>query len=253
MNTLTIDIGNSSTKVDSWDDTGIIARELSGPEVTVDKILQLIKRLSIAGIIISTVRRDSGDFIKELRDKTGCKVVDFNNKEIHEYYDLAVYKGKIGSDRIAAIEGANVLFPDLAKLVVDLGTAMTIDVADQTGVFKGGNISAGLFTRMKALASSTSRLPEVKKIDYKRPFGEDTITAIEAGARNGVYGEILYSVQQAKNEYNIKVIVLTGGDAPEIHLEDNLKIVYDQYLVGRGLNNHLRSHYLQDAGNPIAI
>lgn len=245
MITLTIDIGNTRTKADSWCDDGIILREASGNDITVDRILEIFEKLpDIEGIAVSTVRNDSQGFIRELRERTGVLVVDFNNEEIHKCYDLSHYKGNIGPDRYAAVLGANVLFPNMAKLVIDMGTAMTIDVVDKENVFCGGTISLGYYKRMKALATSTSRLPEVDDRDYNKTFGEDTATAIIAGARNGVKGEILYALESAKREYEIKCVIFTGGDAYNVFSKDNISSLCDDYLVGRGLDYHIRTHYL---------
>lgn len=131
-------------------------------------------------------------------------------------------------------------------MVVDCGTAITIDIIDDEGKFCGGNISAGLELRLKALHNYTSLLPEVSIKGIVSDFGNNTESAMRDGVINGVIGEIIYSYMKAKNKYGIDKIVFTGGDATLllIYLEkEKLNVCYDPYLVGRGLKaDFLKNH-----------
>lgn len=254
MNTLTLDIGNSSTKVDAWADDGILGRKANG-QVFPGEIYDLIESLDIRGIIVSSVRKDSIELIEELKYNCHFPVIEFTNEEIRRYYDLSHYYSSVGPDRIAAVLGAKVIYGDYPKMVVDLGTAMTLDVVDDNGIFRGGNISLGLKGRLDALAKAGSLLPEVETANCRIGFGTDTHSAMGAGALNGVIGEILFSASQAKNEYDIKVTVMTGGDALKVYyfLDRHINTFYDPYLVGRGLDYHLRTHYLDAPVGGIQI
>lgn len=248
MTDITIDIGNSATKIDLWNDEGLLYR-LDETEVTPALIEKLIEREGVQGVIVASVRNDPDTFIQELKSNTKALVVDFNYQEIESHYDLSRYQSRIGADRIAAYLGAERLFPHTSKLIIDTGTAITIDVADHQGLFCGGNISAGLMTRMKTLVDNTSMLPEVRVINGNQQFGHDTLQAIACGAQNGVTGEILYSIKMAKHSYGIKKIALTGGDSKRIYEwlregKDAGMIFQDPYLVGRGLDYHFRKYYL---------
>ena len=244
MNTITIDIGNSRTKVETWDDDGFMYMDTEG-ETCVDKILDLCERRNVKGVAISTVKRDSEEFISALKKNSKCPVIVFDEEEIRKYYDLSHYQGHLGPDRMAAFLGAERLDGKSPKMIVDLGTAMTIDIADN-GLFYGGNISLGLYTRLKALASSTSMLPELTELENYRLFGTDTVSAIESGAMNGILGEILYSAECAKSKIGIELTYLTGGDSEEVYIKikNQLKCFYDPHLVGRGLDYHIRKFYL---------
>ena len=245
MNTATIDIGNSRVKTDYWADNGFLLREYDS-ELSISKISENIKNREIEGIIVSSVRKDTDGFINDLRKESGCVVVNFNNDEIRDHYELSHYRGNIGSDRIAAFLGAEDLFGAIPMMIVDMGTAITIDIAGKDGEFYGGNISLGLFTRLKALAEKTSKLPRINNFREACEFGVDTVSAIASGALNGVIGEISYSAELARKKYNIRLIVITGGDGEMIYdkLSVETKKFVDPYLVGRGLNSHLRKNYL---------
>lgn len=242
MNTLTIDIGNTHTKYDFWADDGFLIRK---EFEDTDALIESVGSLSVEGIIVSSVKENPGRLISRLNESTPCKVVCFNQAEIEKYKEKIQYKGKIGSDRIAAYLGGEALFPGLPMLVVDLGTALTIDVADDEGKYRGGNISLGFISRMKALSTATSLLPEVEKSEGYISFGDNTVRSIQSGAINGVIGEIKFAAERAKQEYNIKKTVITGGDGLRFYdlLNKETDCFYDPYLVGRGLNRHLRMYY----------
>lgn len=251
MTTLTIDIGNTFVKYDFWNNDGLLFRETQqSPDF--ETISEWVRKLDIKGVIICSVRKDIEQLVENLKARTECEViVNFNREEISKLKKIIFYNGNIGADRIAAYLGAVVQFPYEPLLIIDAGTAITLDIADKEGNYCGGNISLGLTTRMKALALSTHLLPEVNDVDLCPDFGNDTITAIQAGARNGVEGEVSYTIALAKKDFNVRWVVLTGGDADKItitHIEQKNDINYlkDKFLVGRGLNYHLRKFYFPE-------
>jgi type III pantothenate kinase len=94
--------------------------------------------------------------------------------------------GSLGVDRIAAAVGAVSIKPGHPLLVVDMGTAITYDLVDFQGVFKGGNIAPGLQLRFQALHQFTSRLPSVGPDEQFLPLGTDTESAIRSGVMQGI-------------------------------------------------------------------
>ena len=122
-------------------------------------------------------------------------------------------------------------------VVVDLGTAVTVDWVDQYGTFRGGAIVPGRKLMGKALALGTDRLPEISSWDDPEPPlhlpGLDTHSAIRNGIEVGfsrfVDGLVEDLLQQEADEVGL---VLTGGDAEwylrrsqfEFHCEPNLVV-----------------------------
>lgn len=248
MNSLTIDIGNSGVKADVWDDKGFILRI---PDLNLDNLQQTADKYLLKGIVISSVRRESDKLIERIKQQTNCLIVDFNEAEYRKYYDLECYKGHLGADRVAAYLGAETLAPDRAKLIVDAGTAITLDVVDKHGKFRGGNITLGYQGRLKALAEATSLLPKVDGNGDTECFGTSTVSAITCGVRNAVLGEVIYSFRLARDLYEADCLVITGGDSKRIRplKDEDIYVLEDPYLVGRGLDFHLRKNYLSDSGN----
>ncbi|MBX7106500.1 MAG: type III pantothenate kinase [Gemmataceae bacterium] len=114
----------------------------------------------------------------------------------------------VGIDRLLGAIAARALYPDRRVLVVDAGTAMTINLVDTA--FRGGAIVPGLGLLADALHSKTALLPRVT-LDHPEPFpGRDTVPAIRAGLCAVLGG----AVERAARTSNPDVIIFTGGNGP---------------------------------------
>jgi type III pantothenate kinase len=89
--------------------------------------------------------------------------------------------GDVGPDRLVNAYAAAHLYGAPA-IVVDCGTATTLDAVDHDGAFVGGAIAPGLVLGLEALAARTARLPRVEPHLPDGPIGRDTAAAIRAGA-----------------------------------------------------------------------
>lgn len=236
MLNLIIDIGNSKLKASIWKgDSLILHKELSHKDF--EEAVALIDSYDIEAAIVSNVGKEMPVLIKSIKEKLGENVFDFSF-DWCETCDID-YSSTLGVDRLAAYKGAIVSFPGFAMLVIDAGTALTVDIIDSNGHFCGGNISLGLKSRLQAIHDATARLPLISPALPDSAFGNDTHSAILDGALNGVIGEILYSLKKANELYKIDCVMLTGGEAPLIYpllQEENVNCFHDPYLVERGLN-----------------
>jgi type III pantothenate kinase len=96
-----------------------------------------------------------------------------------------------------------------ACIVVDMGTAITVNVVNRRGEFVGGAIAPGIATMARSLHDGTSQLPLVPPVPLA-DLGRDTTTAIQAGlyaAARGVIGVGRHLVPGQARVYG------TGGDA----------------------------------------
>lgn len=123
----------------------------------------------------------------------------------------------LGLDRIEAAVGATRFFPGDACIVADAGTALTLDMVDATGTFRGGNISPGLHLRLSSLHQAASALPLVPAEGELPPIGHDTESALRCGALSGICHEIAGVWKQTKALYGAHRLILTGGDAGIIY------------------------------------
>ena len=154
-----------------------------------------------------------------------------------------IYKSPktLGNDRIAAAVEANNIFPDTNVLVIDAGTALTIDFVTKKNEYKGGNISPGLTMRYNALNKMTNKLPLLTPdTNFNKLTGTNTKEAILAGVQNGIIFELNTYIEEYSNKYPDLKVVLTGGDI--FFFEKKLKkdIFANSYLVLNGLNRILQ-------------
>ncbi len=78
----------------------------------------------------------------------------------------------VGIDRLLAAYAANRLRqPQRAALVVDLGSAMTVDRVSPSGAFEGGAILPGISMGAHALAEETDALPHVDVTQFEERTG----------------------------------------------------------------------------------
>ena len=127
---------------------------------------------------------------------------------------------RMGVDRWAAMIGAWAEVGS-ACLVVDAGTAMTIDAIDDGGQHLGGQIIAGVATMAGALASATSDIPRVRPAPRRAGadlgmFARNTAAAVREGAQNAVAGAVDRAIHTLRSNAYDPVVVLTGGDASRI-------------------------------------
>jgi type III pantothenate kinase len=125
-------------------------------------------------------------------------------------------KDRVGIDRLFNAVAARARVDRPADIVmIDAGTAVTVDWLDSTGSFRGGAIFPGLRLMAQALHDYTARLPVVEpplSPDVRMP-GTNTVSAIEAGIFWAVAGGIQALLDQlSKSTAGAPEIFLTGGD-----------------------------------------
>ncbi|MEE2907230.1 MAG: type III pantothenate kinase [Planctomycetota bacterium] len=123
-----------------------------------------------------------------------------------------------------------------ACIIVDTGTAVTVDFVDGEGTFHGGAIAPGAAMQLRALHEYTDALPEV---EFRSPqsgaFGKSTAEAMILGVFAGIRGLAWRLVEQYAAEYGAyPMVIATGGDAEAIFGEDELidRVVPNLTLIG---------------------
>jgi len=123
---------------------------------------------------------------------------------------------KVGVDRLLAALAAYRQVKG-ACIVVDAGTAVTIDAVSADGVFQGGAIFPGLDLMARALADGTARLPEVSMPTEAPAVGKNTREAIAAGVLRGAAGAVAALIEGMRKTVGRRApVLLTGGDAPRL-------------------------------------
>ena len=142
---------------------------------------------------------------------------------------------KVGTDRIVSAAAAYAVVKDTV-VVADFGTAVTIDLVDEKGVFLGGAICPGLEISARALKEHTAQLPEIKVTRPKAPYGKNTAEAIKCG----LYYSAVATVQEVIRRYAENLgkwphTVLTGSAAKVIKDDCEFMDSYVQNLIVKGI------------------
>ena len=120
---------------------------------------------------------------------------------------------EVGADRLVNAVAGKAAF-GAPLIVVDLGTAITLDIVDRQGAYLGGTISPGLVTGMEALFGRTAKLPQVSLEPPKSVIGNNTIGSIQAGVLFGNAGLVDSLVRRIWRELGEETpVIATGGHA----------------------------------------
>jgi type III pantothenate kinase len=131
--------------------------------------------------------------------------------------------------------GAGALL-DAGAIVVDLGTATTLDCVSPSGEFVGGVIVPGMRVSFDALVAGTAQLRDVELVAPPRVLGRNTVECLQSGVVYGYASLVDGLVARLRAELPFACRVLaTGGLAPVIAPHASSIERVDPDLTLRGL------------------
>ncbi len=140
----------------------------------------------------------------------------------------------LGADRWAALLGARGI-TEGACVVVDCGTAVTVDALSSDGVFAGGVIFPGLELTRASLGAGTAGIGCAQGNDAS-VLAQATADAVAAGAAFGVAGAIERILKEQEHALGAEIeVFITGGDAPALAPRLDRPTLYMPDLVLKGL------------------
>ncbi|QIV95520.1 pantothenate kinase /transcriptional regulator [Allofrancisella inopinata] len=148
----------------------------------------------------------------------------------------AVEAHQVGADRLASCIGAVADYPDKDLIIVDLGTATTLDVVTKDHKYLSGCILPGVKLSLNALCQGAAQLPSVTIIKPNKAIGNDTITNIRSGLYFGHLGALKELKSRVIEEIGTNDVytIATGGFANLFKDED----IFDEIspdLILRGI------------------
>lgn len=243
---LTIDVGNTntvfgvmdgedvvttmrvSTQLRTTDETGVLLTQLLALRGMADQQFQ-------GGIISSVVPDVLFSLVKACKRylgfqalvvgrglKTGMKVRTDNPREV-------------GADRIVNSVAAIHRYGG-PVIVVDFGTATTLDCVNADGEYIGGVIAPGFRISEEALFSRTAKLPRVEVARPPRAIGTNTVQAMQSGLYYGYVGLVDALARRCRDELAPDAQVVATGGLAQLLSEDSDEIAsVDPLLTLRGL------------------
>ncbi len=166
----------------------------------------------IASSVVPALARSYRDLAAEIFDVPFYPVDAHMETGLKNRYDDP---GAVGADRIvnAVAAGRHYGFP---AIIVDIGTATTVEAVDGDGCYLGGAILTGLYVSLDALVSRTAKLPSVDLEEGPpRVIATNTPDSIRSGFIYGYAGAVDALIRRSREELaedGIRVIA-TGGPA----------------------------------------
>lgn len=261
---LALDVGNShifgGLFVD--DEIQIRFRRNSKGEMTSDEL----------GVFLRGVLREWGVDPSRVADVACCSVVPEHHHAILncslKYFQTEPFflragvrtglkvsvrnPAEVGADRIAAAVGASLLHPEQNLVVVDFGTATTLDILRGGSEYLGGIILPGLRSSMECLVERTAKLPPVEIVIPEQLLGRSTVESIQSGLYYSHYfgiREMMAALARQEFPNQPMVRIGTGGFSRLFEKAGLFDAIYPD-LVLQGLYHTFKLNQLVESEPP---
>ena len=243
---LVLDVGNTNTTIGVYDGKKLIKHwRLTSKKQTVDEIgftmhslldTFSIDETQITGAVYASVVPPLDDiFIQSVESYIGVKCLRVTSRIVKGLKIAMRNSTGIGADRLAnAVAGIEKYGYPL--IIVDLGTAITLDVVSKDGAYLGGTISPGMELGMNALFEGTAKLPKISLTAPQHRVGGNTIEALQSGIVYGTVGMVDTLIREINKELGYECrLVATGGHSHIFTQYSTLVTDCDPWLTLDGL------------------
>lgn len=236
-----VDMGNTRTKFCSFEsdifgDTESISNaELSNEWM--NHHWQQASKLVVASVAEDKVTK----IIKAWCRSNDIELVNVET-ENHHFDVVNGYQNyrQLGVDRWLALLGARRIFPAQTCIIIDAGTATTVDVLDAQGKHHGGWILAGIDTLIDSIQLKTAKVTGEKLSLEGLNFGKNTSENLDQAA----WAATLGLINQAKalveaQGIEVSQVIVTGGNAEKLLSLSGRAYEYEPQLIFHGLATYL--------------
>lgn len=147
-----------------------------------------------------------------------------------------------GVDRWLGLLGTNVLFPNQASLIVDSGTATTIDLLSSKGKHQGGWILPGIDLMFSSVINNTSKVQATPEVIEQIKFSSNTSHAVNQANWAATAGLVTTAIATAHKHYlqpsESLNVILTGGNAKQLAQLIDVKSHLIENLIFIGMNRY---------------
>ncbi len=243
MTHLIVDMGNTSVKVALMREGEAVARATAD-----DFSTALLERIPepVDRAIVSSTRGD-GRTAAEALERMGIPTLRFTPSTPVPIEIGYLTPETLGRDRVAAAVGAADRYPEDDLLIIDCGTAVTVDRVERRPNgghrFVGGFISPGAWLRFRALNDYTAALPllgpEGWEEEASNAPGRTTAEAVKRGVMTGLQMEIEGHIETSRQKNQKIRVIFTGGEAKYFVKRIKNTIFANRDLVFQGLDRIL--------------
>jgi type III pantothenate kinase len=242
---LAIDIGNTNITAgifegsDLKDVFRVPTEECLKGSAFLDHVPDYCNTLADSAVMVSVRSAAASIIIKEFWESTGTSpiLVDANTPMgIAVSYETTA---TLGTDRLVCAAAAFHLYRKKHRpiIVIDMGTATTIDYVSEDGVFKGGMIAPGIKSAYQGLISAAPGLPRLHDLFAGELIGTSTEACVRSGVVMGHTCMIRKVVEIMARQNKVKpVVVLTGGTSGMVVKGLPRTYIIDNDLILKGLS-----------------
>lgn len=247
INLLAVSVGNTRTRIGAFVD-GTLAESAIYENAkrdqlrdSIDHAFSPLREQDGTFVLMSSVNppadRAIVDTLRQVTRRDVLRVEKDVNVPIGRRLDR---EALVGEDRLLNAAAA---FDTLnqACVIVDAGTAMTVDFVDGEGTFHGGVITPGAQLMLDCLTARSPLLPEVEFARPAEPIGHNTTEAMLSGVYHGMRGIVREVTERIAEQVGaFPLVIATGGDGNLLLRDYELidRVVPD--LTLRGLSVTMR-------------
>ncbi len=233
MNIIAIDVGNSSIEL------GLFVGDKVEPVLCIPgeekaRLKQAICEAWIKIPLVTSSSEDKRDGVivvcsvqpawTEMIREIACEALDeriyvIGNDIPVQLESSQVNLKKVGTDRLVAATAAYTMF-ETAAVIIDIGTAITVDLIDGKGQFEGGVIFPGFELGARALHEHTAQLPRIAVKRPAGPWGKNTQDAMNCGLYYSAVGAIEGIIRRFAEVLGAWPQTICTGSGAELIRED---------------------------------
>ncbi|MEX2587140.1 MAG: type III pantothenate kinase [Actinomycetota bacterium] len=251
---LAIDVGNTQTHLGVFSGEELVAqwRTRTEPNRTADELALTLHQLlgsagldpaaDIGGAAVSSVVPAISTAVRDLV----ARHFDFSPVMVEPGIKtgmpiLIENPGELGADRICNSVAAYALAGG-PSIVVDFGTATTLDAVSAKGEYLGGAIAPGVQISADALSFAAARIPRVELVEPRSVVGRTTVESLRSGVVLGAAAMVEGMIRRMQQTLNSPArVVATGGLCSlvlphcdvEVQIEPTLTLTGLRILYGR--------------------
>lgn len=241
MNTIYLDIGNTSLVAalkndDTWK---VIYR--NGIKELKPFIREMKKVYSSAKLVVSSVRKDIIDLLN--KELSGHSLMLLSVSDIPaRYLDYETVQ-TLGPDRFIVCLGAR-KYSTKSVIVIDSGSATTIDFMDSDDVYRGGIIMPGLQILKNSFKNYLPELPLPEAEIPENWPGKSTMDCIGWGIYGMYRDAVSAAVERYSNEFPESEIFICGGDAEKLLalMGSTFQFHYNPFLLFEGMEEFIKQY-----------
>jgi type III pantothenate kinase len=252
INLVVVNVGNTRVAVASFvaGELGEVVRvPVDQPEEWTEQIGQAwlnVQNRDNAAIVAASVNPALEEAVANAVTDVADRRVVWIGKDLEVPYPvLTEQPEQTGVDRVLASAAA---YEQMGKacVVVDAGTAITVNLCDDKGNFLGGAIAPGVRLQLESLHDHTAKLPAVRFAAPTDPVGKSTQQAILHGVFHGIRGMVKELVENYATELGQwPEIIATGGDAATLFADWDLIHAIAPNLTLYGIALAYANHHIK--------